>query len=435
MDNIIVYGLGFSFDNNIDFISNHYNVVGYSDINPAQMNKVANRWIPVEDISGMMDRVDYLLVTFRRPLGVIDTEDLCINLGLPNEKIRYLWYEMNKIYYEDFEYDSYKNTQKYLNEKQLDCLNKAFNNHYFCREFRITGGSAFKDKVFFIIRYGLARVGLFTAYNVFAGYIKYAIDNGYIPVIDMQNYPNIYLTDEEYGNINAWDYYFEQPCGYCLKDAYSASNIIMSDLGLIHSIPVFSEEFVSNQRGQLDMWRRLSHTYMNILPKIKKEIIDSFNQLRGDSRVLGVYCRGTDYVKRQYPGHPVQPDPKQVLEDTKRIIRDQKCDKVFLGTEDKDIADLFKKEFGDKYITNSREFIEYRGGATCLTKVDRENDRYLQGKEYLTTMVMCALCDCILTSRAGGSLGFYMITDGWDYEKVYFLGEYPERDFDWKSNQ
>ena len=72
---------------------------------------------------------------------------------------------------------------------------------------------------------------LFSCYDEY-GACAYAVKQGYIPVIDMQNGRNTYLEEGKVGRENAWEYYFEQPCGYRLADIRDAKNVILSD-GLI----------------------------------------------------------------------------------------------------------------------------------------------------------------------------------------------------------
>ena len=83
-----------------------------------------------------------------------------------------------------------------------------------------------------------------------------------------------------------------------------------------------------------------------------------------------------------------------------------------------------KKSIGEKYITNKREFVNYREGNVCNIKLARKNDAYLKGKEYLTTMVMLSKCDCILASVVSGTVGMAVFSDGWSYEHFYDLGRY-----------
>ena len=85
------------------------------------------------------------------------------------------------------------------------------------------------EPTYYIIRSKYATIGLFCYYNFFAGQIKYALERGFVPVIDMQNFPNLYLPNELLGKENSWEYYFRQPLGIGLKTAYNGENVLLSD--------------------------------------------------------------------------------------------------------------------------------------------------------------------------------------------------------------
>ena len=55
---------------------------------------------------------------------------------------------------------------------------------------------------YYIIYRKDANVGLFSNFIVFSGHIRYALSKGWIPVIDMQNYPNNCLSPEKLGKKN-----------------------------------------------------------------------------------------------------------------------------------------------------------------------------------------------------------------------------------------
>lgn len=84
------------------------------------------------------------------------------------------------------------------------------------------------DKTFLVIKINNQILGLMGIYNTVLGYIYLALKKGMIPIVDLQNYDNGYLYKEEIGKVNAWDYYFEQPSGYSLAEAYSSKNVVMA---------------------------------------------------------------------------------------------------------------------------------------------------------------------------------------------------------------
>lgn len=162
---------------------------------------------------------------------------------------------------------------------------------------------------YYIIRRKNATTGLFSNYSVFAGHIRYALLKGYIPVIDMQNYPNQMLDPKLLGKENGWEYYFKQPFNIGLEQAYKGENIIlskeMSDFGYAPQ----SMNLFKNKNGILDEWRMLvKFGLLKIQPHLQKEISEVYNKLfKPNDRIIGVHLRGTDYVADKPNAHPIPP--------------------------------------------------------------------------------------------------------------------------------
>ena len=73
--------------------------------------------------------------------------------------------------------------------------------------------------------------GLFALFRYFLGGIAYADRRGMLPVVDMKNTHNVYLSDDEVGHVNAWEYYFEQPSGIPLEEAERSPETITLKVG------------------------------------------------------------------------------------------------------------------------------------------------------------------------------------------------------------
>ena len=292
------------------------------------------------------------------------------------------------------------------------------------REQKASFGKDNPDKTFFVVRRATCKVGLFSYVMTNMGLVKYALDKGYIPVIDMQGNNNTYLEENEVGIKNAWEYYFEQPCGYNLEDITTSRNIILSS-GLITEKNVYpGKEIAKDQRKCLE-WRRFFAQYLKVKETIYKEAEELRSRLFGGEKVLGVLCRGSDYVNNRPKNHPIQPDPEDVIIKAKEIIKKYKCRWIYLATEDEKIYQRFYEVFGDELkVTTAR-----RCGDTGKTNINdigfqRENDKYLKGKEYLINIMLLAKCDCLLAGSVGGTYGALLMSQGYEYAHIYDLGVY-----------
>ena len=107
------------------------------------------------------------------------------------------------------------------------------------KEKRKSYGTENEDKTFYVIRRMDSYIGcgLFSHVITTVGRIKYALDHNMIPVVDMMNYPNLYISKKELHKINPWEYYFEQPEGYTMEDVQHSKNVVLGDGSIIEERP------------------------------------------------------------------------------------------------------------------------------------------------------------------------------------------------------
>ena len=101
------------------------------------------------------------------------------------------------------------------------------------------------------------------------------------------------------------------------------------------------------------------------------------------------------------------------------------CNKLFLATEDKKIVAIFKDIFGDLCVTLDREYVDYEQGKhISLMHIDRPDDYFLQGKDYLTQMVLLTMCNSFVAARCSGSVSVMMMADKFEHTYFFNLGRY-----------
>lgn len=281
-----------------------------------------------------------------------------------------------------------------------------------------------KEKYVVIKRYG-NHLGLFSYVITNLGNISKVLKQGKIPVIDMQTYSNAYLEEKDKGKKNAWEFFFEQPCGVSLEDIKGEQ--VEELTSVTRNRPNDSMSFFLNEKKR-KYWQELSKKYLRLNKETEKIIASKEQQIFGKNkkeRILGILCRGTDYVALKPFRHPVQPTPDEVIEKAKEVMKRQNCDKIFLATEDEEILKKFQKEFKDKLLYNDQK--RFRNTDTkYLADIhfNRKNDAYLKGIEYLTTIVLLSRCDCFIAGRTSGTIGVMLFTDGFDYMYFWDKGRY-----------
>ena len=179
------------------------------------------------------------------------------------------------------------------------------------------------------------------------------------------------------------------------------------------------------------------------LLKVKDSLMQEIMAVRGKmfaptDRVLGVHLRGTDYFADKPKNHAIPPPNEYAVEVIVEKIREWKCNKIFLATEDKGIVQFFKDTFGDGFgnfcMILDKEYVDYKPRhAVSRVRIERENDYYLQGKEYLFEMVLLSLCNSFLTARTSGSVGVMMLAENFENVYAFNFGRYGVRPIDWRK--
>ena len=108
-------------------------------------------------------------------------------------------------------------------------------------------------------------------------------------------------------------------------------------------------------------------------------------------------------------------------------LQEWQCNKIFLSTEDKNIVQTFKNVFKDLCVTIDRQYVNYNPQEeryVTISRINRENDRFLQGKEYLTEMLLLLTCNSLILTRCAGSICVIMMADKFEHTYTFNLGKY-----------
>lgn len=284
-------------------------------------------------------------------------------------------------------------------------------------------GNDFPDIDFYVIRRDYRLVGLFSIFITTVANIKHAIDEGMVPVVDMQNYKNIYSNNSLF-KANSWELFFKQPCGYTLKDIKKARSIYYSEDVCPYEMPSISMDFFNNKDGILDMWRSYVNKYIHIQENI---IINANNRwdnlFAKDEKVLGIFIRGTDYVKMKPKDHPVQPSVEQVIVKINEINSEIKIDKYLLVTEDIEIVNSLKNEFGPKIVEANSNYLKYEDGY-INDSISNSKLKYGGGFEYIESILLFNKCEYVIASRTSGTVAAALLPNNWKYSYFFDLGLY-----------
>ena len=287
----------------------------------------------------------------------------------------------------------------------------------------------YKKNKFAIIRNpNMYTCGLFCYYNIYLSCVESLLIKGYIPIVDLNSFPNILNGFKANSSkINPWEYFFEQPYCYTLDDILKkADKFIYYKCTKGCKEPLFVDYF--NKSLSIIFWSNIAKNYI----PIKKELIKESNIIkdrlfRKSNNVLGVFIRGTDYISTKPKMHPIVPSLKQIIKDIKIMDEKNDYDWLFLITEDINIRKKFINEFGNKlkYLLPKRE-IKYNYKEKKLlfnyTNIIGSMDNL---KNYILNMIILSKCIDIITCLTNGSVFVLIINKGlFRYSHVYYLGLY-----------
>ena len=106
-------------------------------------------------------------------------------------------------------------------------------------------------------------------------------------------------------------------------------------------------------------------------------------------------------------------------------LQQWQCNKIYLATEDKTIVQAFKQIFGDLCVTFDREYVDYKQERFVnAVHIDRPNDHFRQGKDYLTQMMLLTACNSFVAARCARATSVMMMTEKFEHTYFFNLGRY-----------
>ena len=287
----------------------------------------------------------------------------------------------------------------------------------------------YENNIFLIItRDDCIACGLFSYFQICLGCINFYINQGFIPIIELKSFPNIFNSFNKTNVIdNPWEKFFNQPYGYRLDDVIKkAKHIKYIKCGRLgHSYPNTLNLYLN--KVLIDFWHNIAKKYVQIKEEIIIEANIIIKNLFNDSKnILGVLMRGTDFLALKPKNHCKPPTSEMAINDIKKMNETYNYDFIFLATEDELIKDKFIKVFKNKlkyiYIKNKIEYDYKKKKFIALCKNIKGNIENM--KIYLFNIIILSTCIDVIVSRTSGAIGVFVLSEGFRNAKVYYLGNY-----------
>lgn len=306
-------------------------------------------------------------------------------------------------------------------------------------EKRISYGSKNPDITFYVIRpyYYLEPnefifrniANLLTQYYYCLQKLSYAVENGWVPIVDWENYGKMPHSEEfpVHGTKNAWEYYWNQPSEYTLEEVYQSKNVILStrNIGQFGYIPncAMTPPFAKYAE---DLARRCPN-YASLVPfnQPTQDYIDkALNLFPKGKRILGVVVRGASYGRNETPyrSHPVQVGMKELIHKVTYFYKEWEMDYIFFVNEMQELVDTMKEAFGDKLIVlpRLRDHIDRPADGITENPLYYPGNRYQTNLDYVTEIALLSKCTSLIGSMSSGTRSAIIWNSG-DYENVYMF--------------
>lgn len=288
--------------------------------------------------------------------------------------------------------------------------------HFFTRERRRSFGPNNPDKTIYIIRsiddkspFYIGPVhNLLANYFYVLSHIQYAKTKGWVPVVDELNYP-VYNSMEEpiNGTKNAWEYFWQQPGGISLEEAYQSKNVVLSKQSWFWQWDMGYDSRNYQDEKVLEFYRKLVRSApLNMQTQM---YVDSACQrvLPPNKRILGVNVRlGAHALKseRHGAGHPIQPEIDELINEVKKWYAVWSMDFVLIASDSQIVVDRFRKTFEGKLLVLPRHRAEVgkEYGLDKNKEMYQKANLYQTSLDYLAEMELLANCDTIIGAVTSG---------------------------------
>lgn len=254
-------------------------------------------------------------------------------------------------------------------------------------------------------------------------WIEYSDRNGYKAVVDYKNYKTQYYVN----GLNAWELFFNQPSDLSIDEAYNSKNVILSGVSFKMTVDNrMYRDAIFSDSCLLDKCISILQRHELLTEEVKKIAIKEGKSIDID-QCIGVYIRGTDYVKLKPTGEYKQPDIRDVISKIREFRDKYDNPNIYLVTEDYNYYVEMHKTFGECLKTVSFDnYVKGYDGKDYLYKSGLlEADKKVRGINYLVKVLLLAKCKYFIGSITNGSIIAYCMNKKmYDDEYIFNLGYY-----------
>ncbi len=253
--------------------------------------------------------------------------------------------------------------------------------------------------------------------------ILYSLWRGYIPLIS--------VNEDNPENIQ-WEWYFQQPSRSFFEiDSLEEYESIVCPINTAQYTPEF-EDLTDLQSVDFTIWNKLFRIFTVFNEKTEHYIQQEIMQLGGGTDTMGVLMRGTDYLKLKPAGHPVQPEVTEIIDIVKNKLKENsQYSKIYVATEEEKLFLDFKSHFTPKYVVQQNKrhyigdiFVSNNCSYVSDVSLNIDDEIFVRGLDYLSSLVIISLCDGIVAGISGGVQGCMYLRNDFERCNLIYKGKY-----------
>lgn len=288
------------------------------------------------------------------------------------------------------------------------------------------------DETFYVLRYDFPHGGIYTVCFDFLPQLEWAEKQGYIPIVDMENYRLPLWGTSEKGNL--WELYFQQVShNISLDEVYQSKNVILGwKNGMSYKNPFIRPDWNcigTCSKDNIERWGKVFNRYVILNPDILDRVDKFYDENMKGKRILGVVMRESyrrcALVKPEWGNaHPILFTPEQSIHYAENYMKEWEYDYIFLVSDDEECTLKFKEYFGNQCILYDRSRqVYFKKGKPVpqLSPVTEAVEKHT--KNYLVEIELLSRCTAIFSGITSGTEVALMRNHGkYEHVEIYDKG-------------
>ena len=287
------------------------------------------------------------------------------------------------------------------------------------------------EKTFYVIRRTPPGWGFYSNIFFVLQGLEYAKKNGFIPVVDMENYwmDEINSLQKINGTYNSWLYFFEEVSGYSLDEVYQSKNVVLSRGSQIlpnnHYLNDKTMSYISS-RKHLDELHEVFQEYIKLnffaskyIDQKRKDLV--WNPLN----TLGISVRGTGY-KTGRAGNMRLPELNFIIQSIRDICLKKSYTNLYIMTEDFKLYKSLEKNLQDFTVIPSMRFdpdlsVDAWQNSQRVSTDGTIRMGYKKTLDYLTEVFLLSECMTTVCIPTNANLFMHLVNYNLNHERYEIL--------------